>query len=320
MKNLVFSSVGDNTGFDNIWLGPKRNYDVWVIYYGDNDENYENYKSKVDYIEKRKGDKWQNFHHVYNTHYDKIQEYDRIFFPDDDIIITTGDIKRMFQLSLECDLWICQPSFAKGSEIGWDINKTTPGRFLTYTNFVENNSCLMTRDAINNFMKVYSPKLLSWGVDFIYMITNNHEEPNNHKRFAIIDKIQCINPPAFLKSIEKITTPTVREYHLKYSKFSKKYWDNSDKSGSNNQSREFSKLKRYNNRMQLFIAFCITNPEIKMFKPKVKWFVDDKIQQVNYAKSNYSPFVDVEFNKSIKFKKSDLPKTAFLFLTRNNLK
>ncbi len=54
MKNLVFSSVGDNTGFDNIWLGPKRNYDVWVIYYGDNDENYENYKSKVDYIEKRK--------------------------------------------------------------------------------------------------------------------------------------------------------------------------------------------------------------------------------------------------------------------------
>jgi len=115
MKNLVFSSVGDNTNFDNIWLGSKRDYDVWVVYYGDNDENYENYKSKVDYIEKRKGDKWQNFHHVYNTHYDKIKENDRIFFLDDDIIITTGDIRRMFQLSLECDLWILQPSFTLGS-------------------------------------------------------------------------------------------------------------------------------------------------------------------------------------------------------------
>jgi hypothetical protein len=320
MKNLVFSSVGDNTNFDNIWLGPKRDYDVWVVYYGDNDENYENYKSKVDYIEKRKGDKWQNFHHLYNTHYDKIQEYDRIFFLDDDIIITTGDIRRMFQLSLECDLWICQPSFTLGSEIGWDINKTRPTKFLTYTNFVENNSCLMTKEAINNFMKLYDPKLLSWGVDFIYMITNGSEKPENQKRFAILDTVLCVNPPAFLKSIEKITTPTVRDYWQKYPKFSKTYFNNSDKSGSEKKSREFSKLNNYEIRMELFMTFCIENPEIKRFEPKVYWSVEDKTQQINYAKSNYSPFVDVEFNKSISFKKSDLPKTAFLFLTRNNLK
>ena len=35
-------------------------------------------------------------------------------FLDDDIIISTKDINEMFKLSLECDLWICQPSFAIG--------------------------------------------------------------------------------------------------------------------------------------------------------------------------------------------------------------
>ena len=167
MKNLVFSSVGDNTNFDNTWLGKDREYDVFVIYYGDEEKNFKKYSKKVDYIEKRKGDKWQNFHHLYTTQYDKIQEYDRIFFLDDDIIISTKDINKMFKISLECDLWVCQPSFAKGSELGWKINISNPDYFLKYTNFVENNSCLMTKDSINRFIKMYDPKLISFGVDFI---------------------------------------------------------------------------------------------------------------------------------------------------------
>ena len=38
MKNLIFSSVGDNTNFDNIWLDKDRKYDVFVIYYGDEEK------------------------------------------------------------------------------------------------------------------------------------------------------------------------------------------------------------------------------------------------------------------------------------------
>ena len=39
MKNLLFTSAGDNTNFDELWLDEDRNYDVWVVYYGNNDEN-----------------------------------------------------------------------------------------------------------------------------------------------------------------------------------------------------------------------------------------------------------------------------------------
>ena len=63
-RYLVFSSVGDNTNFDKLWLNGNKIFDIWVIYYGDNDANYLRYKSKVDFIEKRKGSKFQNFYYL----------------------------------------------------------------------------------------------------------------------------------------------------------------------------------------------------------------------------------------------------------------
>ena len=41
-KNLVYTSFGDNTSFDSLWLEDNRNYDVWATYYGDNDQRYNN--------------------------------------------------------------------------------------------------------------------------------------------------------------------------------------------------------------------------------------------------------------------------------------
>mgnify|MGYP003113492915 CR=1 FL=1 len=319
MKNLIFSSVGDNTNFDNTWLGKDREYDVFVIYYGSEEKNFLKYSKKVDYIEKRKGDKWQNFHYLYTTQHDKIQEYDRIFFLDDDIIITTEDINKMFKLSLECNLKICQPSFALGSEIGWDINTSNPNYFLRYTNFVENNSCLMTKDSINKFMEIYDPKLVSFGVDYIYMVANGVEDIKNLKKFAIIDNIQCINPPGKLKTKEKIKNTTVESFQLQYKDISEKYWPNNDITNSKTNSREFSKLKNSSKRKELFLEYCKKN-NFNIHKPRILGIVKNKIQQIEHSKSNFSPFIDVKFDKTITFEKNNEDKIAFLFLTRNNLK
>ena len=76
MDNLVFTSAGDNTNFDKLWLDKNRNYKVWVVYYGENEEIYKKYKSKVDYIEKRKGSKFQNFYHIYKKK--NLKSFDQI--------------------------------------------------------------------------------------------------------------------------------------------------------------------------------------------------------------------------------------------------
>ena len=96
-KNLVFTSAGDVTNFDALWLDSERKYDVWVVYYGDNEEIYQKYKDKVDYIEKRKGSKFQNFSHIYKSK--DLSQYERFFILDDDIIISTEDINKMFMIS-----------------------------------------------------------------------------------------------------------------------------------------------------------------------------------------------------------------------------
>lgn len=318
-KNLLFTSAGDNTNFENIWLDEDRNYDVWVVYYGDNEKTFSRYSKKVDYAERRKGDKWQNFHYIYNTQYDKIQEYDRIFFLDDDIIITTDDINEMFKLSLECDLWICQPSFALGSEIGWDINTHHPKYFLRYTNFVENNSCLMTKNSIKKFMEIYDPQLISFGIDYIYMIANDVHNLQNLKRFAIIDNIQCINPPGKIKAKGKIKSRTVRSFQLQNKNISKRYWPNNDITNSKSNSREFAKLENHHKRKELFIEYCKKN-NFTIFTPNVIKVVTNQTQDIAHAKSNFSSFIDIKFDKTIQFEKNENNKIAFLFLTRNNLK
>lgn len=279
-ENLVFTCAGNNTKFDELWLGENRKYDVWVVYYEDDNEIYEKYKSKVDYIEKRKGAKFPNFHHIYKTK--DLSQYKRFFIIDDDIIISTEDINKMFQVSLECDLGICQPSFDSKSKLGWGFNKHNPEYYLRYSNFVEVNTPLFTKETLDKFMEYYSPDLLmDWGVDFLYIWANGSQE---RKKYAVIDNIVCHNP------------------------YNEGEGDKISKKGTPINKR-IEQWKKYSKKLN-----------IASWKPQATRGVINKTQQIEHAKSNYSPFIDVKFDKTLKFEKNDKDKIAFLFLTRNNLK
>jgi hypothetical protein len=192
-RNLVFTSAGNNTEFDKLWIGKERNYDIMVVYYGSDDEIYKKYASKVDYILKRKGSKFQNFHYIYETHRDILDKYDRFFILDDDIIFKTTDINEMFSMSKRYDFWICGPTFKKTSECksSHPVTITQPGNLFRYTNFVEVNVPMFNRRALDKFMEYYDPELIGWGIDFLYIWACGI---NEQKRFALVDKITCINP------------------------------------------------------------------------------------------------------------------------------
>ena len=155
-KNLVFSSVGDNTNFNYLWTDKYRKYDLWVVYYGDNDKIYEDYKKSVDFIEKKKGSKFQNLNYIFNKYKKELMNYERFFILDEDIIISTSEINSMFDISKKYKLWICQPSFACNSKVSWEHTKNIRGAILRYTNFIEVNTPLYTRWALNRLMKYYT--------------------------------------------------------------------------------------------------------------------------------------------------------------------
>lgn len=192
-RNLVFTSAGNNTDFDNLWIGDKQNFDVMVVYYGDNEERYERYASIVDYILKRKGSKFQNFNYVYKNHPDIINNYDRFFILDDDIIFKTSDINEMFKLSKRYNFWICGPTFIKSPEckISHQVTITQPGNLFRYTNFVEVNVPLFNKPALDKLMEFYDEELIGWGIDHLYIWACGI---NEKRRYALIDTITCINP------------------------------------------------------------------------------------------------------------------------------
>lgn len=192
---MVFTSAGDNTNFHNNWLDKHRNYDVWVVYYGNNDDSYMNYSKVVDKIWKRKGSKYQNFHYIYTNHYDMLMKYERFYIVDDDIIMSTTDINNLFDISIYYNLWICQPSFTPESKISSPyLNRTIPGNLLRYVNFIENNTVVFSKYALIQFMKYYDPILIAWGTDLLYMWILGIDKPDKENKYAIIDYIKCINP------------------------------------------------------------------------------------------------------------------------------
>ena len=193
-KNLVFSSVGDKTNFINNWLSHKneKNFDLWVIYYGKNTSDL--YKDDVDYWERRKGSKMQNFHYIWNKYRDLILTYDRFFILDDDIEFNTYDINECFRISKQYNLWMLQPSFHGDSKISHKITKKQNNSLLRYSNFVEINTPLISKEVITDIMKMYCPSLTGWGIDCMMSHILINKKGFNTKKIAILDKVSCVNP------------------------------------------------------------------------------------------------------------------------------
>jgi len=205
--NFLFSSVGNNTNFDSLWINDKIEYDIYVIYYGDDEDIFNKYRSKVKLIEKRKGSKFQNFKYFYDTYIDIINKYDRFFILDDDIIFNVEDINNMFKLSKKYNLDICAPSFLSEGKISHSVTEHKKDIILTYTNFVEVNTPLFNVLSLHKLMNTIDYTLMEWGVDFLYIWCNGIYK---QKSYAIIHCITCINPHDLIK----INKNNKREFHL----------------------------------------------------------------------------------------------------------
>jgi hypothetical protein len=196
-KNLVFTSAGDKTNFVSNWLSNKKTFDIWVVYYGNSTED--KYKESVDYWNRRKGSKFQNFHYIYNTYPDIINKYEKIFILDDDIIFDENGIQSCFEMSYQYNLWLLQPSFKRESKISHKITVKNPYSILRYTNFVEENTPLIDTYVLKDIMNLYDCSISSWGIDFIIShVLTKHSEYNESK-IAILDNISCINPEDNIK-------------------------------------------------------------------------------------------------------------------------
>lgn len=189
----MFTSAGDRSGFDHKWVGPGQEFDLFVVYYGDDDERFERYRQQARWIIRRKGSKYQNFHHFYHANPEIVGRYRRFFILDDDLAFDGGHaaINRMFAVARRYRLAICGPSFISDGKVSHDINAHRPGVARAYTNFVEVNAQLFSRPALDRLMRWLTPELIGWGIDFLATWANGMDRQRD---YAVVHEVRCWNP------------------------------------------------------------------------------------------------------------------------------
>jgi hypothetical protein len=195
---LIYTSAGENANVA-MWLKGNTQFDLWITYYGDEDENGNRLEEQSDYYNRRKGSKWQNLSFAYTEWPEIFKQYSAIFVMDDDIVITAKEINRLFKIREEYGLNLLQPAFSPLGKISHLITHPVYNSYIRFTNFVECNVPLFETEILEKFMKVYDEQLVGYGTDYWY----SHLAMDGEESIAVVDGIVCTNPKDSVKKAGK---------------------------------------------------------------------------------------------------------------------
>ena len=192
-RNCVFTSAGDRNVVAG-WLDPsrRRDFDLLVAFYGDDDARFAELQSVADRVWRIRGGKMQNLWALVRSGEIDLRAYDRIWVPDDDLILDPADVPRLFDLAERYDFWVCQPAFDPVGRISWPVTKVAENRNqVRLTDSVEITCPLFRGDKLRAFLDVYDGGLVGWGIDHWF----GHEFGATWSgRFAVLDAIVVRNP------------------------------------------------------------------------------------------------------------------------------
>jgi len=203
MNNLIISSVGDNS-LHHSWIEKDADFDLVLLYYGDNENIVQSYISYTPYVYVAKGEKYHLLKSFIHNNIDFVSKYEYIWLPDDDVNISPKDINKLFSLAKEYKLNICQP--AMEGYVSHEITKPIINSLLRYTNFVEVLAPLFDKETLLKVYDTFNLNYSSWGYDYLWSYLLHYPQD----KIAIIDDI--------------IMTHT-RPVGQNYSRFPKSPWD-----------------------------------------------------------------------------------------------
>jgi chitin disaccharide deacetylase len=221
----IFTSAGDNSAI-RLWLKGKlpRRWDLVVAYYGNDGEEFSKLCKMSTCAFRAKGGKFQNLKRFFirNPHF--FDQYSHVWVCDDDIQMSALQIDEAFAISEFYKFWIAQPAFLpEGKNTHLYTVYDGPEHDYRIVNFIENGAPIFRRDKLTEFLSVYDGSLTGWGIDYWFMNLFRLRAWDRlvslftaHKfgRFAIIDKVQVINPHDEVKGgreIDKLQAAALRK-------------------------------------------------------------------------------------------------------------
>jgi hypothetical protein len=145
VKNLAIARAGNGSRHET-WLShpERKNFDLLVSYYKDEPGKWQ---SRSDRYDRSKGLKFPWFTAFLGSN-PWVFEYDAVWLSDDDIEADTATVSDMFDIFHEKGLWIAQPSLTRGSAHSFGMFLCNPGNLLRYTEFVEEQVPIFSKDAL----------------------------------------------------------------------------------------------------------------------------------------------------------------------------
>ena len=156
-----------------------REFDLFLIYFGDK-EHYD--FGVAEYRLRRKGFKFALLDWALEEYRSVIDQYDRIWCPDDDIQSSTKDINRLFQIFSDHNLLLAQPAIAKG-QVTYQSLLQSKSTLLRITPFVEVMCPIFTRDVLLRCKSLFLESESGWGIDWVWSKWFAGE------RMAIVDEV-----------------------------------------------------------------------------------------------------------------------------------
>ncbi len=179
---LVISRVGQ-ASLHSEWCGlaPERRFDVLLSAY---DSAVADPRQPGIIFEHRPGAKVAGYGDVMRDHAELIARYDYVALFDDDLLISTPDLQRLFDIVAQHQLKIAQPALSHDSYFTFAALLENPSFRLRYVNYIEMMCPVFRADALVAIRPLFDLGFES-GIDLIWcnLVSTSMQD------FAVIDEI-----------------------------------------------------------------------------------------------------------------------------------
>lgn len=181
-KNAVFVPVGKDSLHRQLLKGA-ADFDLHLLIY---DGSYNKFCNDSDFVACDAGYKMDMIYRYLHRHPELFEKYEYFFLLDDDILISTEDVNRLFSMMREYQLKIAQPSLVM-SYYTYKHTAFHPFYILRYTNFVEMMMPCFSRDALKAVLPTFEKEIRWCGIEMHWPVLVG----SNHKDMAIVDAVSA---------------------------------------------------------------------------------------------------------------------------------
>jgi hypothetical protein len=141
-----------------------RSWDFCISWHGKNSsENLE-----CEYFTHQLVDKKYGAIHALFLEKIPLLSYERVWFPDDDLMASWADINRLFRIVKQHDLLLAQPSLEANGNVNHPVTQHNQNYALRYTNFIEPMCPIFSITAFRICHPTMNTSVSGWRLDLVW--------------------------------------------------------------------------------------------------------------------------------------------------------